>query len=44
LRSVVLRSVSGRSCSIRYGEKQARIELKPGEVAHLTANLERRKS
>jgi alpha-L-fucosidase 2 len=44
LRSAVLRSVGGRSCSIRYREKQARIELKPGEVVQITANLELRKS
>jgi hypothetical protein len=39
LRSTQVSNRNGGSCTVRYGEKTARLSVKPGETALLNAEL-----
>ena len=42
LTSVALRSLTGKTCQVRYGEKTVELEMKPGTVLRLSGDLSRK--
>ena len=42
LTSVALRSLTGKACHVRYGEKTAKLTMKPGDVIRLSGDLSRK--
>ena len=41
LTTVALRSLTGKACQVRYGEKTAKLTTQPGDVIRLSGDLSR---